>query len=64
MKCKFCNATIYVKVVKHAKSVLAPRTEAEALRQRLEDMTGESYVILPINFCPMCGRPKEKGVLQ
>ena len=54
-KCNFCDKTIYFKTIKYTKSLLAPITRAEELRQRLEDLTGEIYVPLTKRYCPMCG---------
>lgn len=60
MSCKLCNVPVYIKAVKYARPLLAPTTEAEALRQKLEDITGEVYVAVPKNYCPICGK-KVKG---
>lgn len=58
MSCNFCNVPVYMKAVQYAKPLLAPATEVEALRQKLQDMTGEVYVKLPKRYCPMCGELK------
>ena len=60
--CNYCKATFYIKVTKYMKSFAAPLTKAEALRQQLEDLTGEQFVIIQNEYCPMCGeRVKEVG---
>ena len=53
--CNYCNAKFYIKVTKCAKSFSAPVTRIGALRQKLEDLTGEMYVEIPNQYCPMCG---------
>lgn len=55
-KCSFCDETIYVKVIQYAAPMLAPLTPAQELRDRLINMTGETYTRLVHNYCPMCGR--------
>lgn len=55
MSCNFCNADIFIKTVQCSKPILAPATEVAALRQKIQDMTGETFVILPKRYCPMCG---------
>ena len=55
-KCNFCDATFYIKTVQCMRSLLAPTTQAEALRQQLEDLTGEIYVPVENYFCPVCGK--------
>ena len=60
--CNYCNAEYYIKVQKNVKSFLAPLTRAEQLRQQLEDLTGEAYVVIPNKYCPFCGKKiKEVG---
>lgn len=54
--CEYCNVKLYVKTQKIMKSVLAPLTHTEELRQELEDITGEMYLEIPKQYCPMCGR--------
>lgn len=54
--CEYCNAKLYIKTQKIMKSVLAPLTHTEELRQELEDITGEMYLELPKRYCPICGR--------
>lgn len=63
--CNYCNAEYYIKVQKFAKSFSAPLTKAGELRQQLEDLTGEAYVIIPNKYCPFCGEEiKEEGGLN
>ncbi len=57
--CKFCDAEIYIKIRQYAKSAAAPLTIAAALTDKLQDITGESYVSFPALYCPMCGKRKE-----
>lgn len=38
------------------RSVLAPTTRAEELRQQLQDLTGEIYVPIESKYCPLCGK--------
>lgn len=54
--CNYCNAPIYIKTVQYAKSLIAPMTEEQALRDRLLDLTGEIYIEIPKRFCPICGK--------
>lgn len=63
--CNYCKVPVYVKTVQYSAPMLAPLTREEELRQELLNLTGEVYMELPINFCPMCGRrlpqpPKEE----
>lgn len=60
MACNFCNAEIYIKTIQYTQPLLAPLTKADELRQRLQDLTGEVYLQLPNEFCPMCGERKSK----
>ena len=63
--CNYCNAEYYIKVQKFAKSFSAPLTRAGELRQQLENLTGEAYVIIPNKYCPFCGEEiKEEGGLN
>lgn len=55
--CEFCGAKLYFKTTQHARPLLAPLTEVQALRDKLLDLTGEVYVEINADFCPMCGRP-------
>ncbi len=55
MACSHCNIPIYIKTVQHTAPMAAPLTAAEALRQKLTDMTGEVYLQLPKRYCPICG---------
>ncbi len=52
--CEYCKAEVYVKTRKIVKSLLAPLTHIEELRQELEDTTGETYIKIPNQYCPMC----------
>lgn len=54
--CNYCKAPVYVKTIQYSAPVLAPMTRAEELRQQLYNLTGEVYLELPKQFCPMCGR--------
>ena len=58
MGCSFCNSDIYIKTVQYAAPMLAPLTPADELRQKLQDLTGEYYLRVEHNFCPMCGERK------
>lgn len=55
MACNYCNTPIYVKVTRYAAPLLAPLTRAEELRQELINLTGEEFLYLPNQYCPMCG---------
>lgn len=55
--CKFCGAKLYFKTTQYARPLLAPLTEVQALKDKLLDLTGEVYVEIEADFCPMCGRP-------
>ena len=55
MNCNFCNADIFIKTIQYSKPILAPASEVGVLRQKIQDMTGEAFVILPKRYCPMCG---------
>lgn len=56
MACGFCDVPIYTKIKKFSKSLAAPVTPEGALRQRVEDLTGETYAVIEHRFCPMCGQ--------
>lgn len=58
MACNFCNAEIYIKTIQYTKPMIAPLTEVGELRQKLLDLTGEIYLQLPNEYCPMCGKKK------
>lgn len=58
MACNFCKVPIYIKTVQYAAPMLAPLTRAEALRQELENITGEVYFELQNGYCPMCGEKR------
>lgn len=53
--CNYCNAEYYIKTQKYVKSYFAPMTLEGQLRQQLEDLTGEQFLIIPNQYCPMCG---------
>lgn len=52
--CEYCKAEVYFETHKIMKSLLAPETHIEELRQELEDLTGEMYIKISNNYCPMC----------
>ena len=54
--CNYCKSPVYVKTIQYLAPVLAPMTRTEELRQQLYNLTGEVYLELPKQFCPMCGR--------
>lgn len=54
--CYFCGIPIYMKAITHTKSLLAPATRAEELKQQLHDLTGEVYVLVDSEYCPLCGK--------
>ena len=62
MACNFCKVPIYIKTVQYTAPLLAPMTEAEELRQRLTNITGEVYLPMINRYCPMCGRNLESEV--
>lgn len=55
MACNYCRAHLYIKTIQYQAHILAPLTRAEELRQELEDLTGERYMLLNNKYCPMCG---------
>ena len=55
MACNFCKADLYIKTVQYTKPLLAPLTRTEELRQELLDLTGEVYLQIQNEYCPMCG---------
>lgn len=59
-KCSHCDRKYYIKVKRYLRPLLAPVTHAQELEQELENITGESYMQVKINYCPICGR-KVKG---
>ena len=61
MGCNYCNADIYIKTILYAKPLLTPATEVEALRQKIQEKTGEVYVMIPKRYCPMCGEELKGG---
>lgn len=54
--CEFCATPIYIQIKRVYKSVLAPCTRAGELRAQLEDLTGEAYIPIEKNYCPVCGK--------
>ena len=54
--CYFCGTQIFIKTITCMRSVLAPATRAEELRQQLHDLTGEVYVPIESKYCPLCGK--------
>ena len=61
MSCNFCDVDVYMKTVQYSAPLLAPLTRAEALRQELLNLTGEVYLLLPHNYCPICGEKIDGG---
>lgn len=59
MSCNFCNVPIYIKTIQYSAPLLAPMTRAEELRQELINITGEVYIQLESEYCPVCGNKKE-----
>ena len=55
MSCNFCNTEIFIKTILYSEPILTPATEVGVLRQKVQSMTGETFVILPKKYCPMCG---------
>lgn len=55
MACKHCSESIYVKRIQYLRPMLAPLTHVGELRDELEDLTGEVYLLLPHRYCPVCG---------
>ena len=53
--CNYCQTPIYIKTIQYCKSLLAPLTPEQELRDKLLDMTGEVYVNIPKKYCPFCG---------
>ncbi len=54
--CHYCETTFFIKIIQCAKPLLAPLTPEQALRDKLQDLTGEDYRPIQNNFCPFCGR--------
>ena len=66
MACNFCKVKLYFKTTQNTRPLLAPLTRAEEIRQELLDLTGEVYIQLNNEYCPMCGdkitcTPKNDG---
>ena len=55
--CPFCGKPLYIKIKRYTKPLLAPLTPAAALRDELIDITGEDYVPIKAEYCPVCGKP-------
>ena len=53
--CNYCQTPIYIKTIQYCKSLLAPLTPEQELRDKLLDMTGEVYVNITKKYCPFCG---------
>ena len=61
--CPYCQTTFFIKVIQCARPLLAPLTPEQELRDKLEDLTGESYIPIHNNysdefhksFCGCCG---------
>lgn len=51
---------LYVKMPRYARRMSAPLTPEGELRDRLEDMTGETYVAFNPVYCPFCGKKVEE----
>lgn len=65
MACNICKAQLYIKTIRYTAPLMAPLTEAEALRQALINKTGEEFVMIEKRYCPMCGEPMfEKDTLE
>lgn len=62
MKSKNCGhgLDLYVKCPVLVRSALAPLTPEGELRDRLEDMTGETYALFIPTYCPICGKKVEE----
>lgn len=54
--CPYCEKLLFIRVIQHARPLLAPLTPEQALRDKLQDLTGEVYIPIQNNFCPMCGK--------
>lgn len=50
---------LYMKCSVMTRSLMAPLTPEGELRDRLEDMTGETYVAFNPVYCPFCGKKVE-----
>lgn len=53
--CNYCQTPIYIKTIQYCKSLLAPLTPKQELRDKLLDMTGKVYVNITKKYCPFCG---------
>ncbi len=59
MACSFCKVPIYIKTIQYSAPILAPMTREQELRDELLNLTGEVYLPLQNQYCPMCGEKKE-----
>lgn len=59
MACNYCKTDLYVKVKIYSKPLFPPLTVEEELRQKLQELTGEEFLKIQPEFCPMCGEKKE-----
>lgn len=62
--CNYCQTPIYIKTIQYCKSLLAPLTPEQELRDKLLDMTGEVYVNIPKKYCPYCGAAMTDEAVQ
>ena len=54
--CYLCGTQLYIKTITYSRSILAPTTRVEELRQQLHNLTGEVYVPIESKYCPLCGK--------
>jgi hypothetical protein len=47
-----------MKTIQYTMPLLAPMTKAEELRQELQNITGEVFIPLLNEYCPMCGEKR------
>lgn len=55
MACNYCKTDFYIKTIQYMAPILAPLTHEQELLDKLYNMTGEAYLRIEPNFCPMCG---------